>query len=73
MTHSYHDPTHPIWNITKAVVLFGFVVLFAWTNASDFDSTEITMLVQLGAVLFGGVALETLLLKAKSAKDKQDV
>jgi len=73
MTHSYNDPTHPIWNVAKAIVLFAFVFLFAWTNASEFDSTEITMLVQLAAVLFGGVALETLLTKAKAGKDKHDV
>lgn len=62
--HSLCDPIHPVWNIAKAVIMFGFVVLFSWTNASEFDTTEITMLIQLAAVLFGGVAIETLLLKA---------
>ena len=62
------NPSHPIWNVAKALVFFAFVVLFSWTNASDFDATEITMLIQLAAVLFGGVAIEALLLKANKEK-----
>lgn len=58
---SMHNPKHPIWNLAKAVLFFGFVVLFSYTNASEFDSTEVTMLMQLAAVLFSGVAVETLL------------
>lgn len=53
-----------VWLIAKALILFGFVALFSYTNATSFDSTEITMLVQIAAVLFGGAALETAMKKS---------
>lgn len=55
------NPNHPIWTIAKALVILSFAVLFAYTNANNFDETEITMLTQLAAVLFGGAALEAFL------------
>lgn len=57
------DPTHPIWLIVKALTLLAFVVLFAWTNAANFDETEIKMLTEIGLVLFGSAALESFLKK----------
>lgn len=57
------DPTHPIWLIVKALTLLAFVALFAWTNAANFDETEIKMLSEIGLVLFGSAALESFLKK----------
>lgn len=59
------DATHPIWTIAKAVVLLGFAALFAYTNADNFDGTEIKMLIEIAVVLFGSAALETFLGKKK--------
>jgi hypothetical protein len=53
----------PVWIIAKALILFAFVSLFSYTNASNFDSTEITMLVQIGAVLFGAAGIEAFIKK----------
>ena len=50
--------TSPFWLIAKAVVLLAFAALFSWTNATNFDQTELTMLAEIAAVLFGGVFLE---------------
>ena len=47
-----------VWLVAKALILFAFVALFSWTNATNFDSTEVTMLIEIAAVLFGGVAFE---------------
>lgn len=52
-----------VWLIAKALILFGFVALFSYTNATSFDSTEVTMLVQIAAVLFGGMAIESVMKK----------
>ena len=56
---------HPVWFILKALVIFAFAFLFSYTNANDFDETEYNMLLQLGAVLFGGTALEIFLKSRK--------
>lgn len=66
------DQSHPIWNIVKAVIFFAFVVLFSWTNASDFDKTEINMLIQIGIVLSSGVAVETYLLQTKASRSNTE-
>lgn len=58
------DPSHPIWIVGKALVLLGFASLFAYTNANNFDETEIKMLGEIALVLFGTGALE-LFLKRK--------
>ena len=55
-----------VWLIAKAMILFGFVGLFSYTNATSFDSTEVTMLVQIAAVLFGGMAIESVMKKTGS-------
>ena len=44
---------HPIWYILKSLVFLGFLILFSYTNASNFDSTELTMIAQMAFVLFG--------------------
>ena len=57
---------HPVWMILKALVVLAFAALFSYTNANTFDETELKMLMELGAVLFGGAALEALLKVRKS-------
>ncbi len=52
---------HPVWFVLKALVIFAFAFLFSYTNANDFDETEYNMLLQLGAVLFGGHSTRNLL------------
>jgi len=48
---SWDDPKHPIWPIAKtlvmSVIIMVFVLIFAKTNASDFDETEIHMLLEI--------------------------
>jgi len=72
MMTSLQEQSHPIWNIAKAVIFFACVVLFSWTNASDFDNTEITKLIQLGVVLSGGVAVETYLSRARASRSNSE-
>jgi len=55
--------TIPAWIVAKMLILLAFVALFSYTNASNFDSTEITMLVEIASVMFGGAALEAVLKK----------
>lgn len=60
------DAKHPIWTIAKALVILCFIAFFSYTNASTFDETEVKMIVELGVVLFGGAALESII---KARKD----
>ena len=60
------EASHPFWTILKALVVLTFAALFAYTNANNFDETELKMLIELGAVLFGGAALESLLKARKT-------
>jgi len=55
------EAAHPFWIIIKALVILAFATLFAYTNANSFDETELKMIMELGVVLFGGAALESLL------------
>ena len=47
------NPDHPVWKLTNWLVLLVFVTLFAWTNASNFDETEVKMIGQLMLAMFG--------------------
>ena len=44
---------HPIWSFLNLVVILTFVTVFAYLNASEFDETEVKMLMQLLAVMGG--------------------
>jgi len=47
------NPNHPIWSLLHLVVVLAFVTLFSWLNASNFDGTEVQMLIE-SAVAIGG-------------------
>ena len=47
------DPKHPIWRILNLVVILIFVTVFAALNASEFDRTEIQMIIEFLAVMGG--------------------
>ena len=38
---------HPIWAFLNLVVILVFVTVFSYLNASEFDETELKMLMQL--------------------------
>jgi hypothetical protein len=65
------DPEHPIWNISKYLVIFAFCILFAVINCSKFDKTEIKMLIQIFVLLFGASATD-MYFKLKRKKDEKD-
>lgn len=38
---------HPIWSLLRSVVMFGGLTLLLYFNASEFDVTEIKVIVEL--------------------------
>jgi len=44
---------HPIWGFLNLVVILGFVLLFSWLNASDFDRTELIMIIEFAVAITG--------------------
>lgn len=47
------DPHHPIWNLLNLLVIAGLVLFFSWSNASNFDDTEVKMITEI-ILLVGG-------------------
>ena len=60
------DPKSPIWRLFNLIVVMFFVWLFAWSNASDFDETEIKMLIELACVMGGMEFVKSRVQKEKS-------
>jgi hypothetical protein len=46
-----HD--HPVWRILTMCVVLGFLTLILWVNASNFDRTELTSILEM-AIAIGG-------------------
>jgi hypothetical protein len=40
------DARHPVWILVRLVALFGFLYLFCWLNASEFDATEVKTILE---------------------------
>ena len=61
------DTEHPIWSLIRLVIVFAGVTIFLYLNASTFDETELTTIVEL-MLLAGG--FEVLKRKLANGKDK---
>jgi hypothetical protein len=47
------NENHPVWNILRIAVIMAGVIVFSWLNASKFDVTEWTTIVEV-LLLIGG-------------------
>ncbi len=61
------DTEHPVWSLIRLVIFFAGVTTFLYLNASAFDETELTTIIEL-MLLAGG--FEVLKRKLANGKDK---
>jgi len=56
---------HPVWTIARHSVYLGFATLILYTNASNFDHTEIKTILEMGLVFIGADYAKSKLSKSK--------
>jgi len=61
------DVEHPVWSLLRLVIMFSGVTVFLYLNASSFDETEVTTIIEV-MLLAGGFEM----LKRKIANGKDD-
>lgn len=61
------DVEHPVWSLLRLVIMFSGVTVFLYLNASAFDETEVTTIIEV-MLLAGGFEM----LKRKIANGKDD-
>jgi hypothetical protein len=44
---------HPLWRLLTMSVILGFLTVILWLNASNFDRTELTSILEM-AIAIGG-------------------
>lgn len=49
----FSNPKHPVWRLANVIVVMSCLTVVLWTNAQDFDATEIRSLVEMGAIIIG--------------------
>ena len=52
------DPEHPVWSLIRLVIMFAGVTTFLYLNASTFDETEVTTIVELMILAAGFEAIK---------------
>lgn len=58
---------HPIWSLLNLVIVLAFILVFSYINATNFDKTELMMIVEL---LAGVGAWE--IFKSKMRENKEE-
>ena len=53
MPHRLANPDHPVWSIFHLMVVGLLITLFAYLNASNFDETELKMILEILLALAG--------------------
>ena len=48
-----HNPEHPIWGITRLLIVMTALVVTLWLNASNFDETELKTIITMFIVAAG--------------------
>jgi len=62
---SMQDPKHPIWSILRLVVLMVAMCVTLWSNASNFDVTELRSIITMFFVAASSEAVVGVLTKRK--------
>lgn len=53
MSNAMKQAGHPIWSLLNLSIILAFVLLFSYINATNFDVTELKMIVEFIAVMGG--------------------
>lgn len=63
-----HDQNHPMWRFLNFLIVLALVVVASWSNASNFDETELRMITQIMAAMFGIEAFRGFLASKKGGQ-----